>query len=356
MVEEYDSIVWNSVWDVVPRPKNKLVVSSHWLYKVKQTADGSAEKHKARFVSGGFSQVEGIDYDDNFVPVIEEDVYIEQLEGFETFDHKSHVCQLKRALYRLKQAPHAWYTRIDNYITRLGFTKSEVDVNFYHIMVEGKNLIIVLYVDDLILTGDDQLIISCKEDLAREFKMKDMGLMHYFLGMEVWQKDGELFLSQGKYANEILRRFHMEKCKPMQTPLAGNWRKEDATSGEVVEATVYRRLVGSLMYLVNTRPDLCYAVNQLSQVMVQLTKLFWKAAKHVFRYLRGTSQYGLWYRWSKGVKLQGFKDTAWVGSPSDRKSTLGEIFNLGSAIVSWYSRKQRSVALNSVEVEYMAAS
>ena len=128
-------------------------------------------------------------------------------------------------------------------------------------MVEGKPLIIVLYVDDLILTGDDQLIKSCKEDLAREFEMKDMGLMHYFMGMELWQKDGEVFVSQGKYANEILRRFHMEKCKPMQTPLVGNWRKEDATSREVVEAIVYWQLVGSLMYLVNTRPYLSYAVN-----------------------------------------------------------------------------------------------
>src|ERR1700735_1622418 len=158
---------------------------------------------------------------------------------------------------------------IDNYFTRLGFTKSEADANLYHIVVEGKLLIIILYVDDLILTGDDQLIVSCKGDLAREFKMKDMGLMHYFLGMEVWQKDGEVFVSQGKYANEIFRRFHMEKCKPMQTPLAGNWRKEDATSGEVVDATIYRQFMGSLMYLVNARPDLCFAVNQLSQAMVQ---------------------------------------------------------------------------------------
>ena len=104
----------------------------------------------------------------------------------------------------------------------LGFMKSEVDANHYHIMVEGKPLIIVLYVDDMILIGDDQLINSCKEDLAKEFEMKDMGLMHYFLGMEVWQGDGELFISQDKYANEILRRFHMESNKPMETPLVGN--------------------------------------------------------------------------------------------------------------------------------------
>ena len=116
---------------------------------------------------------------------IKEEVYIEQPEGFETFNHESYVCRIKRALYGLKQAPHAWYTRINNYFTRLGFTKSEADANLYHIIVDGKLLIIVLYVDDLILTGDDELIKSCKKDLAGEFEMKDMGLMHYFLGMEV---------------------------------------------------------------------------------------------------------------------------------------------------------------------------
>jgi hypothetical protein len=140
------------------------------------------------------------------------------------------------------------------------------------------------------------LIHSCKDDLAKEFEMKNLGLLHYFLGLEIWQRDGELFVSQGKYTREILGKFHMEGCKPMDTPLPGNWRKEDATSGEVVDATVYRQLVGFLMYLVNMRPDICYAFNQLIQAMVKPTKLFWKAGKHVLRYLKGTSEYGLWYR------------------------------------------------------------
>ena len=118
--------------------------------------------------------------------VIEEEVYIEQWEGFETFERESHACRLKWALYGLKQAPYAWYTRIDSYLIGLGFTKSEADANLNQILVECKFLIIVLYVDDLILTNDEQLIRSCKEDLAREFEMKDMGLMHYFLGLEVW--------------------------------------------------------------------------------------------------------------------------------------------------------------------------
>ena len=119
--------------------------------------------------------------------IIDEEVYIEQPKCFETFDRESHVCILKRSLYGLKQAPCAWYTRIDNYFTGLGFTKSEADANIYQIVVEGKLLIIVLYVDDLILTGDEKLIHLFKEDLAKEFEMKNLGLLHYFLGLEIWQ-------------------------------------------------------------------------------------------------------------------------------------------------------------------------
>jgi hypothetical protein len=193
MVEEYDSIVKNNAWGIVPRPIDKSMVGSRWIYKVKQVVDGSVEKYKARFVTQGFSQIEGIDYGDTFAPVaryssirsilallaqmgwrihqmdvktaflngiIEEEVYIEHPEGFETFDRESHVCRLKRALYGLKQAPRAWYTRIDNYFTRLGFTKSEADANLYQIMVEGKLLIIVLYVNDLILTDQEGYLVS----------------------------------------------------------------------------------------------------------------------------------------------------------------------------------------------------
>jgi hypothetical protein len=220
MVEEYDSIVKKSAWEIVPRPIDKSMVGLTWIYKVKQVVDGSVEKYKARFVARGFSQIRGIDCDESFAPVaryssirsilalstqmgwrihemdvknaflngiIEEEVYIEQPKGFETFDRESHVCIIKRSLYGLKQAPCAWYTRIDSYFTGLGFTKSEADENLYQIVVEGKILIIVLYVDDLVLTGDEQLIHLCKEDLAKEFEMKNLGLLHYFLGLQIWQ-------------------------------------------------------------------------------------------------------------------------------------------------------------------------
>lgn len=148
----------------------------------------------------------------------------------------------------------------------------------------------------------------------------------------------------------------MENCRSMDTPLATNWRKEYASSKEEVNATICRKLVISLMYPMNTRLDMCYAVNQLRKAMVRPTKLYWKASKHVLRYLRGTTKYGLWFRQAEGVRLQGFTNSYWVRSPSNKKSTSGVIFNIGSTTLSWYNRKQRSVSLSSTEVEYIVAS
>jgi hypothetical protein len=199
MTEEYQSIIKNDVWEIVPRPKSKDVVSSKWLFKIKHVADGSIEKYKERFVTRGFSQKEGIDYEETFAPVarytsirtiialaakmkwklhqmdvktnflngvIEEEVYIEQPQGFEVEDRKSHVCRLKKALYRLKQAPRAWYGRIDSFLTSLGFTKSKADSNLYFKIMENEPVILLLYVDDLFLTGEENLIVECKQRLA----------------------------------------------------------------------------------------------------------------------------------------------------------------------------------------------
>jgi hypothetical protein len=135
---------------------------------------------------------------------IEEEVYIEQPQGFEVHSRDTHVCRLKKALYGLKQTPRAWYARMDNYLTRLGFSKSHADPNLYYKVVNNAPVILLLYVHDLFIIGEESLIIQCKKDLASEFDMKDLGLMHYYLGLEVWQKCGEVFLGQGKYAIKIL--------------------------------------------------------------------------------------------------------------------------------------------------------
>eukprot|EP00253_Pinus_taeda_P020507 PITA_20507 len=287
---------------------------------------------------------------------IQEEVYIEQPQGFEVHGKESHVCRLKKALYGLKQAPRAWYSRIDTYLQGMGFTKSEADANLYFIVIGEEPLILVLYVDDLVITGAERLIEHCKIDLATEFEMKDIGLMHYFFGLEVWQEEGHFFLGQGKYIVDILSRFHMEDCRPMSTPMITNWKKLHASDSELVDPTLYRQLIGSLMYLVNTGPDICFAVNTMSQFMCEPRKVHWVAAKHILRYLQGTVDYGQDYRQGDGVRLVGYTDSDWAGCACNRKSTSGCCFGLGSAVVSWFSRKQQSVALSSAEAEYMAAS
>lgn len=152
---------------------------------------------------------------------------------------------------------------------QLGFEKSETDPNLYY-LVEGEDpIILVLYVDNLFITGAERLIARCKQGLALEFEMTNIELIHYFLGMEVWQEDGHVFLGQGNYAHDISRRFQMDGCKPMSNPMTTNFKKLDASESELVDPTLYRQLIGSLMYLVNTRPDISFVVNTLSQYMVE---------------------------------------------------------------------------------------
>eukprot|EP00253_Pinus_taeda_P011451 PITA_11451 len=178
MVEEYNSIMVNDVWEVVRRPQDRPVVGSRWIYKIKCAADDNVEKYKAKFVAKGYAQKEGIDYKETFTL----------------------VARLKKALYGLKQAPRAWYGRIDGYLQKMGFVKSDADPYLYYLVVENESLILVLYVDDLFLTGSSKLIGDYKKNLAIEFNMKDLGRMHYFLGLEVWQQKGEIFLGQWSYA------------------------------------------------------------------------------------------------------------------------------------------------------------
>jgi protein associated with RNAse G/E len=316
----------NDVWEVVPKPENKDVVSSKWIFKIKHALDERIEKYKARFVARGFYRKEGIDYEETFAPVarytsirtimtlvakmkwklhqmdvkktflnnvIEEEVYIEQPLGFEVQDNKSHVYKLKKDLYGLNQAPRAWYGMIDSFLMSLGFTKSKSDPNLYFKIVDDGPVILLLYVDDLFLIGEENLIIDYKKKLAIEFEMKELGPMHYFLGLEVWKSLEEIFLNQGKYVVEILKRFNMMHCKAMSTHMDMNLNLLVDTSSEIVDVTLYKQMIGSLMYLKNTRPYICFVVNTLSQYLVEPRRVHLVVAKHPMRYLKGMLDYGL---------------------------------------------------------------
>jgi hypothetical protein len=252
---------------------------------------------------------------------IEEEFYIEKPKGFIVHNERSHICRLKKALYGLKQAPRAWYEEMDGFLMSLGFKKSVVDPNLYYHIDGNECLSLVLYVDDIFLTGSERLIVECKQALNTKFEMKELGLVHYFLGLEVWQKTDEIFLSRGKYIVEILKKFGMTECKSMPTLMVMDLKKMCNIDSGDVDPHLYRQLIGSLMYLANTRPDICYAVNVLSQFMSQPRQTHWIVAKPVLRYLRGTVGYGLIYASSVDLSLQGYADVYWKGSVVDRKIT-----------------------------------
>lgn len=389
MQEELSMIEKNQTWELVERPKHQKVIGVKWVFRRKENADGTLNKYKARLVVKGYAQVFGVDYFDTFAPVarqdttrmllaiaaqkqwkihqldvksaflngfLEEEIYVDQPEGFVVEGQENKVYRLKKALYGLKQAPRAWYNRIDEYLLNLGFVKSLSESTLY-IKAEKNDLIIVsLYVDDLLVTGSNiELIQKFKEDMMQAFEMADLGEMSYFLGIEVKQSQGEIFICQQKYANEILKKFHMEGCKSVSTPMCQKVKlfRDD---GAKVDESHYRSLIGCLMYLTATRPDILYAVNVLSRFMNCATETHFKAAKRVLRYIKGTLSFGIKFSSSQDFELQGYADSDWAGSLDDLKSTSGFCFCFGTGIFTWSSKKQEIVAQSTAEAELLAAT
>jgi hypothetical protein len=318
MEVEFNALVKNDTWDLVKLPKGKDVIGTKWVYKTKYNSDGSIDKHKAHLVSKGYAQKEGIDYTKTFAPVakldtirmvlalvaqykwiicqmdvkstflngyVDEEIYVEQPKGFEIPGKEDRVYRLKKALYGLKQAPRAWYSRIDKYFQDHGLVKSSSEPNLY-ILQSGQDILIVaLYVDDLIYTGNNfDLFQKFKSHMIVEFEMTDLGELHYFLGIEVWQKEDSIFMSQAKYTWDILKKFNMLSCKPATTPLEVGLKLYGHDDSNPVDVTLYRQLVGSLIYLTTTRPDISFAVNMVSRFMSEPKELHWKAIKRILRY------------------------------------------------------------------------
>ena len=395
MEDELGSLDKNQTWSLVKLPAGKKALQNKWVFRVKDEADGS-KRYKARLVVKGFQQKEGVDYNEIFSPVVkmttirlvlgivaaedlhleqldvktaflhgdlEEDIYMAQPEGFLVTGKENLVCKLKKSLYGLKQAPRQWYLKFDSLMQRNGYTRCEMDHCCYLKKFRSSYIILLLYVDDMLVAGSDmQEIKRLKEQLSREFEMKDLGAARQILGMSIVRDKGAgtLKLSQQKYIRKVLEKFNMTDAKARSTPMGSQLKlskkqspKTDEDKEEMAKIP-YASAVGSLMYaMVCTRPDIAHAVGVVSRFMSNPGKEHWEGVKWLLRYLKGTSKVTLCFR-RKKVVLEGFADADLGGCADSGKSTTGYVFTIGGTAISWMSRLQKSVALSTTEAEYMA--
>lgn len=391
MEKEIESLHENQVWDLIELPKDRKAVGSKWVFKLKTDADGAVARYKARLVAQGFSQKFGLDYDETFCPVVrfesvrtvialaaqhglqlqqmdvttaflngelQEEVYMKQPEGFAVRGKEHLVCKLNRSIYGLKQSPRCWNAVLDDKLKRMGFAQTTGDPCIYTAL-EGEMFIIAVYVDDILLAGkSDERMTQVKEALAKQFKMKDMGELHHFLGVKIIQQPeaGRVWIGQPAYTRSVLEKFGMENSKPINTPVDVSMKLVKATDdSEKVDQAEYQSAVGSLLYLsTRTRADIAYAVGSVARFCAEPTKQHWMAVKRIMRYLNGTLELGMLYSEAEKKECVGYSDADWAGDLNDRKSTSGYIFQMSGAAISWRSKKQTCVALSTAESEYMA--
>nr|KYP75144.1 Retrovirus-related Pol polyprotein from transposon TNT 1-94 [Cajanus cajan] len=283
---------------------------------------------------------------------LEEEIFVEQPEGFLVHGQEEKVYRMKKALYGLKQAPRSWYSRIDS----LGFEKNLNEFTLYVKKTDAGIIIVSLYVDDLLMTGSSkEPIEEFKGGMKEAFEMTDLGKMSFFLGMQVQQDRGEVFISQEKYVKEIHRKFKMEECKPSATPMNQKEKFNIEDGAKKVDEKLYRSLIGYLMYLTVTRSGITYAISLLSRYMHCASKIHFKAGKRILRYIKGTICYGVKFQPVKDFSLYGYSDSDWAGSNDDMKSTSGYCFTFGSGVFSWCSKKQEVITQSTAEAEYVAA-
>ncbi|OMO69396.1 Integrase, catalytic core [Corchorus capsularis] len=337
MDEEINAIKKNKTWELTTLPKEHAAigVKSQNKWKIFQMDVKSA------FLNG----------------FLEEEVYVEQPPGYFAKGSEGKVLKLKKAFYGLKQAPRSWNCRIDKYFQENGFLKCPYEHALY-IKVSGSGILIVcLYVDDLIFTGNNpKMFEEFKRAMNREFEMTDLGLMSYYLGIEVKQMEEGIFITQENYAREVLKKFNMSNCNPVNTPVECGIKLSISDDRNKVDTTLFRSLVGSLRYLISTRADILYGVGLVSRYMESPTTMHLDAAKRILRYIKGTLDFGLFYSTSNDFRLRGFSDSDWGGDIDDRKSTTGFVFYMGDTAFTWSSKKQPIVTLSTCEVEYVALS
>ncbi|KAK8951098.1 hypothetical protein KSP39_PZI003625 [Platanthera zijinensis] len=387
MKEEMAALWANQTWTLAPLPPGQKPVGCKWVFVVKHAADGMIDRLKAQLVARGFTQQQGMDYEETFFPVakfntirvlisvdvhwrwpllqpdiknaflnddLQETVYMQQLPGFET-TRESQVCRLKKALYGLKQSPRAWFDRFSKALREVGFSRSTTDFSMFTRHQTTGTVLLLVYVDDIIITGDDSRgIQEVKQYLGIVFQTKDLGPLRYFLGLEVARRTDCLVLSQRKYCLDLFHDAGYYGCKPINTPMDVDHKlcAQASDSDLLLEnPEYYRRLVGKLIYLTVTRPDISFAVGIVNRYMHSPRRSHLHAVERVLRYLKTAPGQGLVYKTSSSVPtLIAYSDADY----DDRRSTSGFCTYFGGHLIAWRSKKQAIAARSSAEAEYRA--
>ncbi|CAM8984340.1 unnamed protein product [Rhodiola kirilowii] len=389
MQTEISALERNNTWVITDLPENQSLIDCKWIFWIKLKSDGNIERYKARVVAKGFTQVEGIDYSETFAPVakmtsvrcfltvaaikqwpifqldvdnaflhgsLEEEVYMRLPTGFYDSQRKAgKVCRLTKSLYGLKQAPRQWFSKFTEAMLQFGFNQSLNDYSLFTLQSGDDFTMLLVYVDDVILTGTSMNIIQdIKAFIHDKFKIKDLGTLKYFLGLEVARNSTGIFLHQRKYATDLLTEYDMVECKPAKTPLPAKHKLSLSTAELLPDPMIYRKMVGKLIYLTITRPDLSHAVHILSQFMNEPNSDHLKAANRLLRYIKGAPAQGIFFSATSQLQMSAFCDADWAACPKTRRSVTGFCILIGESLVSWRTKKQAIVSRSSAESEYRA--
>ncbi|GJR15710.1 putative ribonuclease H-like domain-containing protein [Tanacetum coccineum] len=378
------------VWTLVDLPNGKRAIGTKWVYKNKKDERGIVIKNKERLVAQGYTQEEGIDYDEFFAPVakieairlflayasfkdfvvyqmdvksaflygkIEEEVYVCQPPGFEDPDFPDRLYKVEKTLYRLHQAPKAWYETLSTYLLENRFQRGQIDKTLFIKRDQGDILIVEVYVDDIFFRSTKKkLCTEFEKMMHKKFQMSFMGELTFFLGVQVKQKEDGIFTSQDKYVTKILKKFGFSDVKTTNTPMETHKPLLKDADGEDVDKHMYRSMIGLLMYLTSSKPDIMFVVCVCARFQVNPKVSHLHAVKKKFRYLKGQPKLGLWYPKDSPFYLVAYTDSDYAGASLDKKFATGGCQFLGCRLISQQCKKQTMVSNSTTEVEYVAAS
>ncbi|KFK25001.1 hypothetical protein AALP_AA8G053500, partial [Arabis alpina] len=367
---ELEQFIRNDVWELVPRPEGVNVVGTKWIFKNKIDENSVVVRNKARLIAQGYSQIEGVDFEETFASVARLEsirfflemacilnfkvFQMDKPKGFEDPAHPDNVYKLKKALYGLKQAPRAWYERLTGFLVEQGYSRGSVDKTLFILELRGEIMMVQIYVDDIIFgSTSQQLVEQFVKSMTQEFEMSMVGELKYFLGLQITQSEDGVFISQSTYAKNLLKRFKVDQCKEAKTPMSTTAKLSQDSEGIDVNVKLYRGMIGSLLYLTASRPDSSLSVGICARYQAKPKQSHLEVVKRIIKYVRGTVNLGIWYSKGSNKSLVGYCDADWAMSSDDRKSTSGGCFFLGNNMISWMSKKQNSVSLSTVEAEYI---